>query len=107
MGASLDLWMCCNDGSGAGMLDSEPQNAFTLSLSLYGIRLWDEGVESIAGERVLTQQMLKKLKLPVHLHILFIIRHLLLEEWLHPLRFVVVHIEDNEETVLQDLVKFE
>ena len=38
-------------------------------------------VESIAGERALTQQMLKKLKLPVYLHTLFSIRHLLLEEW--------------------------
>ena len=38
-------------------------------------------VESIAGERALTQQMLKKLKLPVYLHTLFSIRHLLREEW--------------------------
>ena len=38
-------------------------------------------VESISGERALTQQMLKKLTLPVYLHTLFPIRHLLLEEW--------------------------
>ena len=64
-------------------------------------------VESIAGECALTQQMLKRLKLPVYLNTLFPIRHLLLEECLHPLRFIVVHIEVSGEIVLKDLVKFE
>ena len=38
-------------------------------------------VESIARERALTQQILKKLKLPVYLNTLFPMRHLLQEEW--------------------------
>ena len=37
-------------------------------------------IELVAEERALTQQMLKKQKLPMYLHTLFPIRHLLLEE---------------------------
>ena len=76
MGASYDLGVYCKMVMKQACWIVKPKSLLRWAYDCMEADY--EKIESIAGERALTQQMLKKLKVPVYLHTLFPIRHLLL-----------------------------